>query len=196
MSSVKWVNTLKLRGSYGEVGVADGIGFYAYQGLYGFANNANEPGIVQSTTSVYNPKLEWESNIQFDLGLDFSLFKNRISGLFEIYSRKSKNLLFDVPLPLSSGLLSFTKNTATIVNKGVEAQLSADIIKNKNFEWNTTINVSTVRNEITKMPESIPEFISGTKKYKVGASLFDYWLRSFYGERDSVLALEIEFLMS
>ena len=60
MTSIKWVNALKLRGSYGAVGVADGIGFYAYQGLYGFANNANEPGIVQSTTSVYNAELKWE----------------------------------------------------------------------------------------------------------------------------------------
>ncbi|MBC7873701.1 MAG: SusC/RagA family TonB-linked outer membrane protein [Ferruginibacter sp.] len=181
MDGFKWVNALKLRSSYGVVGVADGIGFYAYQGLYVFANNANEPGIAQSQTSVLNRKLTWEENKQFDLGLDFILFKNRISGSLEYYNRVSKDLLFAVPLPLSSGLLSYTQNTATMFNKGVEAQVSADIFKTKNFTWNTTINVSTVNNEITRMPESVKEFVTGTKKYKVGQSIFDYWLRTFYG---------------
>ena len=181
MDGVKWVNSLKLRGSYGVVGVADGIGFYAYQGLYVFANNANEPGIAQSQTSVLNRKLSWEENKQFDLGVDFSLFKNRISGSFEYYKRISADLLFAVPTPLSSGLLSSTQNTATMENKGIEARVSADIFKTKNFTWNTTINISTVKNVVTKMPTAVPEFITGTKKYKVGQSIFDYWLRTYYG---------------
>ena len=181
MEGVKWVNALKLRSSYGVVGVADGIGFYAYQGLYVFANNANEPGIVQSQTSVLNRALSWEENKQFDIGIDFSLFNNRVSGSFERYKRTSADLLFAVPTPLSSGLLSTTKNTATMVNQGIEVSVSADIVKTKNFTWNTTINISTVKNEITKMPESIPEFVTGTKKYKVGQSIFDYWLRTYYG---------------
>ena len=181
MDGVKWVNSLKLRSSYGVVGVADGIGFYAYQGLYVFANNANEPGIVQSQTSVLNRALSWEENKQFDIGVDFSLFNNRVSGSFEYYNRISADLLFAVPTPLSSGLLSSTKNTATMFNKGVEARVSADIVKTKNFTWNTTINISTVNNEITKMPESVPEFVTGTKKYAVGKSIFDYWLRTYYG---------------
>ncbi len=181
MDGVKWVNSLKLRSSYGVVGVADGIGFYAYQGLYVFANNANEPGIAQSQTSVLNRELSWEVNKQFDLGIDFSLFKNRVSGSLEYYNRVSSDLLFAVPLPLSSGLLSYQQNTATMFNKGVEARVSADIVKTKSFTWNTTINISTVNNEITKMPASVPTFITGTKKYEVGHSIFDYWLRTYYG---------------
>lgn len=181
MQSAGWIDNLKLRGSYGVVGVADGIGFYAYQGLYGFANNANEPGIVQSQTAFLNRKLSWEENKQFDVGIDFSLFKNRISGSFEYYNRQSVDLLFAVPQPLSSGALTNNKNTATMYNKGIEALLSADVIRTKNFTWNTTINISTVDNKITKMPEAVPEFITGTKKYSKGASQYDYWLRSFYG---------------
>lgn len=181
MSNNKWINLLKLRGSYGIVGVADGIGFYAYQGLYVFANNANEPGIVQSQTSFLNRKLTWEVNKQFDIGIDFSLFKNRISGSFEYYNRISSDLLFAVPQPLSSGALSVTQNTATMYNKGVELQLSVDFVKTRDFTFNTNLNLSTVANKITKMPESIPEFISGTKKYSVGHSIFDYWLRTYYG---------------
>jgi TonB-linked SusC/RagA family outer membrane protein len=179
--SVSWVDQLKLRSSYGVVGVADGIGFYAYQGLYVFSNNANEPGIVQSQTAYLNRKLSWESNEQFDFGLDFSLFKGRISGSLEYYNRNSRDLLFAVPQPLSSGFLTVTQNTATLYNRGIEANLSLDVIRTKNFTWNTTINVSTVENKITKMPDAVPEFITGTKKYSVGSSIFDYWLRTYYG---------------
>lgn len=181
MTNIKWVDRLKLRASYGLVGVADGIGFYAWQGLYGFANNANEPGIVQSQTSLENRELTWEVNTQADLGLEFSLFKSRLSGAIEYYDRRSSDLLFAVPTPLSSGLLSRTKNTATMFNKGIELQLIGEIIKTKDFSWNLEVNLTTVKNEITKMPNDLKEFISGTKKYQVGASLFDYWLRSYYG---------------
>ena len=181
MSNIKWVDNLKLRGSYGLVGVADGIGFYAWQGLYGFANNANEPGIVQSQTSVENRQLTWEINTQADIGIEFSLFKSRLTGSFEYYDRRSSDLLFAVPTPLSSGLLSANKNTATMFNKGMELNLSGDIIRKRDFRWNMTVNLTTVKNEITKMPDGLTEFISGTKKYQVGASLFDFWLRSYYG---------------
>ncbi|MEJ7912992.1 MAG: SusC/RagA family TonB-linked outer membrane protein [Chitinophagaceae bacterium] len=181
MDNIEWVDLLKLRGSYGVVGVADGIGFYAYQGLYNYQNNANQPGIIQSQTAFFNPDLTWEENRQSDLGLDFSLFKGRINGSLEYYNRVSADLLFEVPQPLSSGVLTFTQNTATMFNRGLEAQINADVIRTKNFIWNSNINLSTVTNEITKMPESIPEFITGTKKYSVGSSIFDYWLRTYYG---------------
>lgn len=181
MKNISWVNLLKLRGSYGVVGVADGIGFYAYQGLYGFANNANEPGIVQSQTAFLNRELTWETNKQFDIGVDFSLFKGRINGSLEYYNRNSADLLFAVPQPLSSGALTVNQNTATMYNRGLELQLTGDIVKSKDVIWNMGVNLSTVTNKITKMPESVPEFITGTKKYAVGNSIFDYWLRSYYG---------------
>ncbi len=176
-----WVDQLKLRSSYGVVGVADGIGFYAYQGLYVFANNANEPGIVQSQSSFFNPNLTWEENVQFDIGVDFSIFKNRINASIEYYNRESRDLLFAVPQPLSSGALTLTQNTATMYNRGIEANLNMDIVRLRDFTWNLNINVSTVENKITKMPETVQEFVTGTKKYAVGQSIFDYWLRTYYG---------------
>lgn len=181
MRNISWIDALKLRGSYGVVGNADGIGFYAYQGLYIFQNNANEPGIVQSQTSSLNRELTWEKNTQFDIGIDFSLFKSRINGSIEYYNRGSKDLLFSVPQALSSGILTINKNTATMYNKGIELQLNGDVIRTKDFIWNMNVNMSTVKNEITKMPESVPEFVSGTKKLAVGQSLFGYWLRTYYG---------------
>ena len=127
LASVKWIDQLKLRSTYGVVGVADGIGYYAYQGLYNFANNANEPGIVQSQSAYLNRELSWETNTQFDVGLDFSLFKNRINGSIDYFDRRSKDLLFAVPQPLSSGALTINQNTATMYNKGFELQLNAEM---------------------------------------------------------------------
>jgi TonB-linked SusC/RagA family outer membrane protein len=188
MSNTKWINYLKLRSSYGIVGVADGngtansIGYYAYQGLYNFANNANEPGIVQNQTQTFtNPNLTWEQNKQFDFGVDFSLFKNRLSGTIEYFQRTSSDLLFAVPQPLSSGVLSIIQNAAAMKNSGIELQLSGDIVQNKNFIWNATLNLFTITNKITTMPETIPEFVAGTKRYAVGQSVFDYWLPTYYG---------------
>jgi TonB-linked SusC/RagA family outer membrane protein len=181
MGGIKWLDLLKIRSSYGAVGNAEGIGFYAYQGLYVFANNANEPGIVQSQTAFLNRELTWENNKQFDLGLDFSMFKSRLNGSIEYYHRSTEDLLFAVPQPLSSGALSVNQNTATMYNKGFELQLSGDVVRTKNFIWNTGVNLSTVESKITKMPELSKEIISGTKKLAEGHSQYDYWLRTFYG---------------
>ena len=181
MKNFGWIDLLKLRSSYGVVGNAEGIGFYAYQGLYSFSNNANEPGVVQSQTAYLNRRLTWEGNKQFDVGVDFSLFKGRLSGAIEYYRRETVDLLFAVPRPLSSGLLTTQQNTATLYNKGFELQLSGDVVQTKDFIWNMNVNLSTVESRITKMPELSKEFISGTKKLSEGHSQYDYWLRTFYG---------------
>ena len=181
MKTMDWIDLLKIRSSYGVVGNAEGISLYAYQGLYTFANNANEPGIVQSQTAFLNKKLTWESNKQFDVGIDFSLFKSRLTGSIEYYRRETVDLLFAVPQPLSSGALSVNQNTATMYNKGYELNLNGAIVRGKDFTWNMTVNLSTVKSEITKMPDLSKEIISGTKKLSEGHSQYDYWLRQYYG---------------
>jgi outer membrane receptor protein involved in Fe transport len=120
LTNVTWIDNLKLRASYGEVGNADGIGYYAYQGLYNFSNNANQSGIIQSQTSFLNPNLTWEINTQTDVGVEFSLFRNRLYGSLEYYYRISDQLLYAVPQALSSGALTVNQNTATMFNAGFE----------------------------------------------------------------------------
>jgi TonB-linked SusC/RagA family outer membrane protein len=188
IKNIKWIDHIKLRGSYGVVGVADGngtatsIGFYAYQGLYNFLNNANEPGIVQNQTqSLLSPDITWEENKHANIGLDFSLFNDRVSVSVDYFRRVSSDLIFAVPQPLSSGVLSIVQNTAAMENKGVELYLSADIIRGKSFTWNTTVNLATLDNKITKMPAAVPDFITGTKRYAEGQSVFEYWLPTYFG---------------
>ena len=180
MNSVPWINQLKLRSSYGTVGNDGLTGYYKWQALYtlGF-NNATEPGFVQSTLSAKD--LKWEVNKQFDAGLDFGLFKNRLTGSFEYFHRATDGLLFDVPLPLSSGVLTFPMNVGAMYNEGYELQLAGDVVKTSDFKWNLNVNATTFKNEITKLPPGQDRIISGTKQLEVGHSVYDYWLRDWYG---------------
>lgn len=178
MQDVDWVNALKLRGSYGEVGNDDLGGFYASQALFALNyNNQGEGGMLMDSPG--NDDLKWETNIQTDVALEFGLLDNRLAGTIEYYERESKDLLFDVPLPVGSGLDSYPANIGDWVNRGLEFELSADIVRSDNFLWNFRINAATIKNEITRLPQE--EIINGSKKLVVGGDIFSYWMRDFYG---------------
>jgi TonB-linked SusC/RagA family outer membrane protein len=184
--SISWIDQLKLRSSYGRVGndaIRDNNGnnvYYPYQALYSLGfNNATEPGIRQS--SLPNDSIRWEGAKSADIGIDFSLFKNRLSGSIEYYNRTTDNMIFPVQVPLSNGGYTLSKNIGEMVNKGVEIQLSGEIVRKKNFSWRMDVNWTTLKNEITKMPPGQPTIISGTKQLQVGHSMYDYWLRDWQG---------------
>jgi TonB-linked SusC/RagA family outer membrane protein len=177
IQNMDFVNLAKLRASYGQVGNDAGIDYYAYQALYSLGyNNQAEMGIIQDKLEAKN--LVWESNNSYDIGLEFGFF-NQLFGTIEFYHRVSDNLLFDVPLPLSSGLESVTENIGTMFNQGIEVSLSWDAIKNQNIRWNISANFTTLKNEFTKLPQE--EIINGSKKLMEGRSIYDYWLREWYG---------------
>lgn len=178
IEDVAWVNSLKLRASYGELGNNSGISNYAYQGLYTLGyNNQSEAGILQSSLAA--PELMWEASESSDIALEFRLFDNRFDGVVEYYNRNSDNLLFDVPLPLSSGSDGIPQNIGSMYNRGLEISLNYDLFRTDNFTWNFGINAATIKNEFTKLPQD--EIINGTKKLMVGHSIYDYWLRDWYG---------------
>lgn len=173
LQNVGWVDNLKIRASYGEVG-NDNIGSYGYQALYETYPNATSPGLRWST--VGNTALTWEVNRTFDIAIDFALF-NRINGSIEWYDRRSDELLYEMPLPSSMGLLNQPRNIAAMFNKGLEINLNGDIIRSNEFRWNMSLMGSTNRNEITSIPEP---FVTGTKRWSEGHSIYDFWLRKYY----------------
>ena len=177
MATAGWVDDLKLRASYGSVGNTPNS-WYAWQSLYDIKKNANTPGFYQDPAAG-NENLEWEKNMSFDLALDFAFFKNRLSGSVEFFHRVCDNLLFQVPQPLSSGFTTQWQNVGTMYNQGFEIQLSADIVRTRDFTWNSGLNVSHVKNRLTKLPQE--EIIDGTKKLRVGHSMYDFWLYEYAG---------------
>ncbi|GGE58589.1 SusC/RagA family TonB-linked outer membrane protein [Pedobacter psychrotolerans] len=186
MENLSAINYLKLRASYGSVGndrILDADGnetYYNYQSFYNLNNNnAAEPGLLLN--SLPTPNLQWETNYSSDIALEFAMFNNRLRGTVEAFDRRSSNLLFNVPLPVSAGIATISRNVGTMYNRGFEIQLGGDIIKKKDFNWDATLNWSLTRNKITQMPPEQPGIISGTKKLEVGHSIYDYYTRIWAG---------------
>lgn len=186
LKEVSWVNYLKIRSSYGSLGNDGLTGLNLDRSLYSLDNNnAAEPGIL--FRSLANPNITWETQTQVDAALEFGLFKNRLHGTFEVFNKQSSDLLFNVPLPISTGLGigsgtgTFAKNIGKMWNRGIEINLAGDIVKLRNFKWDMNINWSLVRNRITKMPDETPTIIDGTKQLAVGQSRYQYWLRQWVG---------------
>ncbi|KVV14256.1 TonB-dependent receptor [Flavobacterium sp. TAB 87] len=183
LADSSWIDDLRIRGSYGEVGNDShisntGLSFYVSQPTYALGyDNDSEGGILSN--GIGAPNLKWEKNTQSDLALEFAAFKNRFTGTVEYYNRKTDGLIFDVPNPLSLGLDTRVENIGSMFNQGIEVSLNAAIIKTNDFSWDFTVNASTITNEITSLPQK--EIINGTKKYTVGSSIYEYWLRDWYG---------------
>lgn len=194
LKSQSWIDDLKLRASIGQVGndshtISDtndsgtkinGLNYYVSQPTYSLGyDNGNEGGIV--TYAAAAPNLKWEVNTQKDLGLEFGFFKNRLKGSVEYYNRNTDGLIFSVPNPLSSGLDYRVENIGSMVNKGFEIALDGVILKTKDFSWSVNVNASTINNKITKLPQGEIITDTGNKKLSVGHSIYDYWLRDWYG---------------
>jgi TonB-linked SusC/RagA family outer membrane protein len=148
MKRVSWVDDLKLRASIGYTGTQN-IGNYMYRTLYTAASyngiNATIP------TQLGNNSIKWESTLQKDAGIDFTLFKSRLNGTVGIYEKKSSGLLYTQPLPASSSFSTLTANLADIRNRGLEIEFNGEIIKGKNFSWRGDLNVSFNRSLVTNL---------------------------------------------
>lgn len=166
-----WLDNLKLKASYGAVG-NDNLGtYYAYQGLYQTGmNNYKDPGVMVSRLA--NKDLKWESNLQFNVGLEFALM-NKLSGSLEWFSRKSKDLLFTLPMAPSTGFSGIDRNIGDVKNQGVEFSLNYAAISNKNFKWTIDLNGTSYKNRITKLPQD--EINSGVFKWREGESRYNFW---------------------
>lgn len=179
LADVSWINELKLKASYGEQGNEDIGLYYPYKPYY----YANGDGTYNPPSRPTNPGLLWEKNKTTNLGIDFSLASNRLQGSLEWFNRVSDNLLFDVPLPISTGYATYWDNIGTMKNSGVELQLGYNVVRKRDFNYRIDINISHFKNEITKLPPGQTEngIVTGTKKLMVGHGIYDFWLREYAG---------------
>lgn len=154
------INELKLRASYGIIG-NQAIGSYntlatlSYAGAV-FGSTVNT-GFAPSR--IPNTDLTWEQTAQANVGIDINLFKDRIAFTADAYQRKTKDLLYQVTLPGSSGFSTLLRNVGSINNKGLEFSLSSVNIKTNNFSWTTDFNISFNRNEVERLSGAQGEFL-------------------------------------
>lgn len=181
------INSLRLRASYGEVGNDAGVGYYGYLPLYALDTNG-EQGAVYKTQNAA-PDIKWETTSSFGVALEGRIF-DRANFTFEYFDKRSKDLLFDVYLPLSAGATSIddaeatiTKNLGSVSNRGFEMNVDVDIIKNNDWIWNVGVNATFLKNKILKLPEENREdgIINGTKRYLEGHGIYDFWMYQYVG---------------
>lgn len=147
------VNQLKIRASWGQTGNQK-IGNYAYLPTFRAGQQALlGDQILQGTTAsrIPNPDLKWETTIQYDIGIDFGLFENRISGSVDYFIKDTEDLLLNFPIPHSTGFSSILRNIGSMRNKGLEVALKTTNILNNNFTWRTSFNFTAIDNKVTSI---------------------------------------------
>lgn len=199
MKDVSFISDLKLRASYGASG-NNRIGDFLY--LTTFSTNAkyalNEvvnPGY--SSSSLANKNLKWETTVTQNIGLDIALWDNRLQLNIDAYQNKVKDLLLDVRIPSISGYVTQLQNVGQTSNRGLEFQLNAIPIQQKNFSWTTNFNIAFNRNKIDKLstassylPSPAVSFVSGQPAdyiVQVGkpvGSMYGYVSDGFYSVND------------
>jgi TonB-linked SusC/RagA family outer membrane protein len=178
MSKLKFIDQFKLRASYGVNGNA-GIGNYDAPALYGFGFNYNQqPG--SAPTNVGDENLTWELNKPMNVGLDFSVLKNRINVTFDWYIRKSENLLLSVPLSTTTGFGSATRNIGAMENKGIEFSINIVPVQTKDLRWDVDFNFANNKNKVTSLPNDA-DIVSGSYIYREGVSINTFFLREWAG---------------
>ncbi len=176
MKNVSFINRLKLRASYGEVGNDNLLDFYISQPRYSLTSNAGDPALYWS--DLGNNALTWETIESWDIALEFGLFNNFLDGSVEYYKKNSSDLLYNLPIALSNGLDEKPDNVGSMFNEGFEVSLTAHLIRNDNFKWDLTAQASTLNNEITDLPSP---FVSGSKRWEAGRSRYDFYIYNYAG---------------
>lgn len=179
VKTANWLSNLKLRLSYGVTGNNSGIGNFETQQtvngpLYYYLSNAWTKGFYPS--GIVNSILKWETSHEYNAGLDFGFLNNRIFGSIDVYQKTSKELLFDVPLPLVSGGGDLTTNVGSVRNRGVEVSLTTVNIDTKDWNWQTTFNFAHNKNEVREINGLSDKLLNGTSgSLFIGYSATNVW---------------------
>jgi TonB-dependent starch-binding outer membrane protein SusC len=174
------ISSLKLRASYGKVGNA-GISDFASLSLYNFTTYGGTVGALYFNQAG-NPDLRWETSNKLDIGLNFGLFNNRITGELTYYKNSVDGLILNSPLSPSMGVPgnSVAKNIGSMYNQGIEFAINAEVVKKSKFKWNTTFNIATLKNEVTALAEGNADIFGVTQLEtanitRVGYSVGSIW---------------------
>ena len=191
MKDVKWLNSLKLKVSYGTQGNdhlldEDGLDLiHVYSDLYKV--NRVDGAAAFSKWLRGNPNVTWEKSRNFNAGFEAQLW-NRLNIGFDFFIKETRDMLYQSPLAASEGKPSYIwRNEMNMKNTGFEIELSGDIIKNNTLTWNASLNLTHYKNELTKLPDSKPasEFPNGYQagRYwrKLGGSLYDWYRYEYVG---------------
>ncbi|MCM1312271.1 MAG: TonB-dependent receptor [Bacteroides sp.] len=190
LEDVSWIDLLKFKISYGVQGndsfLSSGYAdYYPYADRYETSYNSDTGEYSIVLVQKGNDELTWETSHSFNTGFDFTLFNHRLYGSIEYFSRKTTDLLYNKPTPLSSGIVtgSYPVNVGAIVNKGVELTLNGVLVRTNDIQWDLNLNLTHYSNKITELDPSVAE--NGIKGsyyiYEVGGSLYNAYAYKYAG---------------
>jgi len=183
-----WVNMLKVKASYGSQG-NDNIGSFLYTDTFAIQSSASGAGLVQMT--IGNKDITWETNSNFNVGVEFGFWHDRLSGSIDFFNRKTTDMLFAFPVSTQwgGGIASYYANIGDMVNRGIEVELNADLIRSRNVVWSFGLNMTHVKNKVVKLPsqrktttvDGHDGFISGSYFIGEGLSLYTMYMPTYAG---------------
>ena len=184
--SSSWLDMLKLKASYGSQG-NDNIGSYRYTDTYDIAPMNGE--VATAFSAKGKEDITWETNGNFNAGIEFELFRNVVEGSFEYFNRKTTDMLFSFSVPSSLGYSSYYDNVGDMRNSGVELGLNFNIIRKKDFHWSIDVNATHVKNRILYLHEDVKTrtidghegYNSGSYFYGEGLPLYTYYMKKYAG---------------
>ena len=168
--NLKFINDLKIRGGYAKTGNTD-IGNYPFAGTFGAATYGVQSGLAY--TQVGNSSLKFETSGKYDVGIDATMFDNRITLTADYFKNNIDNLILAAPTAPSLGVPgnSINQNVGKMYNKGYEFAVSADIFRDSPFKWNTSFNITFVKNKITQLSNNNSDITYTYNVNRVGESI-------------------------
>ena len=181
-----WVDMLKVKMSWGQQG-NDSIGDYRYTDTYDITNVDGEVALVQA--SVGNPDITWETNSNFNAGIEFDILKSKLTGSVEYFRRMTTDMLCYVYVPMSAGYGGSYDNVGDMLNQGVELDLHYTPIRTNDFSWTINFNATHYRNKVVMLNEDNkgysldghPGYINGYYFHGEGLPLHTFRLKKYAG---------------
>ena len=186
-----FIDLLKVKASVGQQG-NDDIGNWAYVDLYALSK-ASDTSMSPTFYRLGNPEITWETTTNWNAGVEFSLYRGRLSGNVDVYYKLTDDLLFWQSIPESAGSRGYYTNVGDIANKGYEITLNANLIHNSLIDWNVSFNTAHNVTKILDLPEAkIADnggFYEAPYWYEIGGPLNNYMIYSYAGVDENGAAL-------
>ena len=181
-----WLDMLKVKASIGSQG-NDKIGNYRYVDTYRLASSNGEMSVAFLQKG--NPNITWETNTNFNAGIEFGVLQNRISGSIEYFNRKTTDMLMAFPSAPSLGYSSYYANVGDMSNKGIEIDLNFTPIRSKNVQWDISVNLTHLKNKITLLPperrtlqvDGYNGYTSGIYFYGQDLPMYTFYMKKYAG---------------
>ena len=190
----EWLDNLKFKASIGSQG-NDNIGDFRYTNTYTIENANGKVSTVFRDKGSEN--ITWETNSNFNTGLEFSLYRGVVSGGVEYFLRRTTDMLLSFPTPPSLGYSSYYANVGDMRNSGIEIELNFMPVNREHVQWNLNLNMTHLRNKITMLPperrtkqvDGYSGYVNGSTFFGEGLPMYTFYMRKYAGVSDEGLSM-------